>query len=288
MNIYLVAKRSKYQLDKDRLGLSDQEILDKYKQEGVDTKVILASHKRQMLSIEAMYAGLRVDTHTLDEFFAEDFTSNQPDMIVVLGGDNSLTAVASRSGDIPVVGINSDPLMSVGCLTKWNSHRDTAVAILNGKYNIERWTRLESDRLEHPAVSEIYLGETKRKDMSRHILEYRGKTYEQKCSGMLITTGAGSTGWYHSINWHRPPEGNFFPPTENRARFIITEMYGYVREMPLREGNLEAGEEMIVHSLNDSGGLVSADSWWEAPFTRGMTTRIKISSPANIVVPNRV
>lgn len=286
MNIYLVAKRSKYQLERDRLGLGHEELLSKYDKEGINSKTILMSHRRQELSRDTICSALMVGHHTLDEYFAEDFSTNKPDLIVILGGDNAFTAVASRSGDIPVVGINSDPVTSVGCLTKWNSHRDTALAIRNGHYNVERWTRLESDRVEYPALSEIFLGETKRKDMSRHILEYRGEAYEQKCSGMLVATGAGSTGWYSSINWHRAPEGNHFPPTENRARFIITEMYGYsAKDMPLREGWLEANEELVIHSLNDSGGLVSADSWWEAPFTRGMTTRIKLSSPAQIIVP---
>lgn len=298
MRICLVAKSSKYEWDKRELHLSHDELMAKYAREKANVETIMASHERQELAKKWLHNQLGGPIFTLDDFNNTlfracldygPFQDSKPDMIVVLGGDNSVTAVLQKSCNVPVMAINSDPQLSVGCLTRWridtsNNLFKVMEAINHGKCKVEEWTRLEVD--EHfTAISEVFVGETKRNDMSRHILEYRGKAYEQKCSGLIVATGCGSTGWYNSINWHRTPEENKFDPTEKLAKFVVTEPCRYSKGCSLREGELLPGEEIVLHSLNDNGGITSIDTWGELEFHRGRSISIKLGKPAKVIVP---
>jgi len=292
MNILLVAKRPKFDYEQSLLGLSNDDMIAKYQNEGANWEKILSSRARQLCAKSDLERELGIKGINLNEFNALNLSQDRPDLLLVLGGDESFKAVAARSKDIPVVGINSDPQTSVGFLTKWDVATQERVnnlvdAIQNQKYNIEEWTRLKCNLLSVPTISELYLGETKRKDMSRHILEYRGQKHEQKSSGLIVATGAGDTGWYNSATNNRVD--NTFKPTDPRARFLVTEPYRYNKDarLPLWEGSLEHGEDLIVHSLNDDGGLVSGDSWWEAKFSRGTTATIRLGDPAKVIIPEK-
>ncbi|KKL61424.1 hypothetical protein LCGC14_2195470, partial [marine sediment metagenome] len=213
------------------------------------------------------------------------------DLIIVLGGDNSFTYVSNYvsnywSSDIPILGVNSDPERSVGCLTRWaiNDDQDVfdMVEMLDfGEFDIKSWTRLGATvdgKLITPATSEYFFGERMRKNISRHILVYKGVEHEQKCSGIIFSTGAGSTGWYHSAT-----RGDTWGAEERIARFVTTEPYN----APMMCGEIEEGEEIILYSLNDDEGMVSVDSWEEEPFTRGSEARIHLGEPLNIVTPRK-
>lgn len=299
MKIALVAKRSKYEWESERLGLTHSQMEEKYSSEHANFTAILGSHARQLRARTVLEKELGVKSATLDEFKDHlfrtcipdsPFSFARPDLIIVLGGDNSFCAVAPRAYDVPVMAINSDPQLSVGYLTRWRVDQDAGLeqvlsALENKTYAIEEWTRLENSLLSVPAISELYLGETKRKDMSRMVIEHDGDSMEVKCSGLVVATGAGSTGWYHSANVAGTLEDNKFAPTEPFAKFVITEPYRGKKPPLYTTGKFYADQELVVHSLNDDGGLISTDSWWEHPFTRGMTATIKIGKPAKIVVP---
>jgi len=271
---------------------------EKYSSEHANLSAILSSHARQVAARDRLEKALGVKAVTIDDFKdhlfrtcipGNPFAYARPDLLLVLGGDNSFTAVAARSCDVPIMAINSDPVSSVGYLTRWRIDTDenfaTTMQAIEGEHNVEDWTRLEDNLVRIPAISEMYLGETKRKDMSRLVIEFGGESYETKCSGLVVATGVGSTGWYHSINADRTLEENQFAPTDKLAKFVVTEPYRSNNAHILKRGEFGVGDKLVVHSLNDDGGLISTDSWWEAPFTRGMTAEITIGEPAKIVVP---
>jgi len=131
-----------------------------------------------------------------------------------------------------------------------------------------------------PATSEYFFGETKRNYMSRHVMEINGKSYEQKCSGIIIATGAGSTGWYKSATGQQYS----LDPSNQLGAVAITEMYSSVPEFPMSPFYFKPGEKIILHSLNDDQGTVSVDSWDEFSFLRGSTAEITIGEPLNVVV----
>ncbi len=290
MKILIVTKQSKYEYEREKFNLSHDEIVKKYSEENANLNAILESHKSQLSSREA-----------LKRFFPDaDFISMGAlksnikgyDIVISFGGDNSFSYVSHFTGRIPIIGVNSDPLRSSGALCSWTS-RDLegfSEKIKKNEYKTEKWTRLiaEIDGKEiTPATSEYFFGEKNRKDMTRHVLVYRGNKYEQKNSGIIISTGAGSTGWYDSANKYIYPNGNKFSATEKKAVFIISEPYLYAPKMnDVFAGEILPGETLEIYSLNDGQGCATSDSWQEFDFQRGKKAIIKISNmPLTVIVP---
>lgn len=296
MNILVVAKHSKYEWERKRLNLSHEELVAKYSKEHANLDAILRSHEKQVSVRECLASTLPSSEMIMMDVLQSAQNINglelnpEINMVLALGGDNSFTCVSHMVGSLPVLGINSDPERSVGCLTRWSINGDEDIfnlveAIDFEDYVVEPWTRLEATvngRKVTPATSEYFFGERQRNQMSRHVIVHKGKEYEQKCSGIIFATGAGSTGWYKSAG-NRPPWG----PSDRFCGFTVTEMYSTTPSgisAPTSE-YISPGEEIILYSLNDSEGLLSIDSWEEYEFCRGSEARIQIGEPLNVVIP---
>jgi len=289
MKKLVVSKRSKYEWERKTLNLSHDELINKYQKERANLDAILQGHDSQLIIREhAEHFVTNADFCMMDEVTSDKIEGH--DLVVVLGGDNSFTKISHYVGDTPIIGVNSDPDRSVGCLTGWSMHDEHDVMdfieMLDfHEYEIEEWPRLEATldgTIIVSATSEYYFGERIRNKMSRHVLIYGGKEYEQKCSGIIIATGAGSTGWYHSIKG----DNSVWAPTVDSAGFVVSEPYN-PQEGGCCEGELPRGEEIVLYSLNDDDGLASADSWDNFPFTRGTEARIYVGRPLNVLIPRK-
>ena len=300
----LVYKQSKLEWDALLLGTSIKMLMKKYKKDGANADAIMRADIHQRGVRTLMEEALDCESETL-----ADFESNGPgraDLVIVLGGDNSFTRVSQFcQGTTTILGINSDPDRSVGHLlsAKIRTKADaTEVArkIHMYDYRIEEWQRIKckiNGRKIRLATSELFLGEKLRKNMSRHVMEHKlGKLHnwkheymdplpkkiikEHKCSGMVLATGAGSTGWLKSTsNW------NPWENTKEEFRYQVTEPYGY----NLNENNLSINGDQIypgdtfkLTSLNDDG-IVSVDSWEEYPFNRGAVAEISFGDTLKVM-----
>ncbi len=288
MKILIVAKESKYEWERKKFGLSHEEIVKKYGAEGANLEAILKSHESQTASKAKLMQLLPdADITSISGIKRRIFGY---DLVIAFGGDNSFQYVSHYVGETPIMGINSDPSRSVGALCAWSVSNlaDAINAINSAKYAIENWITLQAE-IDGvplmPATSEYFFGEDRRKDMSRHVMIYRGKRFEQKNSGIVIATGAGSTGWYDSAGRYIFQKSNKVPKTEQRAVFVITEPY-HPKADDVLAGELLPGEELVLYSLNDAKGYATADSWEEYDFSRGKKAVIKISDkPLRVVVP---
>lgn len=282
MKKLVIFKHSKYEWERKTLNLTHEELIEKYSSEYANVDAIIKAHDHQLLVRNFMMRCLCNAT------FKMMYEINKPidkrfDLVIIVGGDNSFTKVSHYVGSMPVLGVNSDPSRSNGCMLRW-SMRDENDAIEFSKmldlhkFDVEEWPRIETTldgNLITPATSEYYFGERLRNRMSRHILVYDGIEEEQKCSGIVIATGAGSTGWYKSIC-----RNNIWPTTENRAAFVVSEPYSGT----IFNGHIIPGKDIIIRSLNDDGGMVGVDSWQEFPFPRGTEAKITIGKKPLVVI----
>jgi NAD kinase len=131
--------------------------------------------------------------------------------------------------------------------------------------------------------------------MSRHELEYRGEKLIQKCSGILISSGSGSTGWFSSAGLYLGDYNRAFDRTAKQLRFELREPQVLLRSEgderrvvlpPHCEGTILPGETLRITSLNDAEGIASRDSLDLIPFQRGVVAEISVSDkPLNMIVP---
>ncbi|MBI5697083.1 MAG: NAD(+)/NADH kinase, partial [Thaumarchaeota archaeon] len=282
-------KVSAYEIDMNRYRLTHDELIAQYRRDGVNPQKIVSSHERHKQSIKE-----------LKKFFGErqfvprdSLTRNiaaESDLVIALGGDDHFQYVSHFVDDTPIMGVNSDPLSSEGMLNYFTAANFGRIArrLAQDDFKVEHWMRLEA-RLNGAklplATAHYFLGESDREDISHYILEYRGKSEEQKSSGILVVTGAGSTGWYNSAYSYLHADGNKFPKTRKRAAFFVTEIHrGSLTGHSMLEGVLEEGEEIVVYSLNKHAGRFSVDSCDRYDFGRGAKAVIRISDkPLKVV-----
>ncbi|MFH0948964.1 MAG: hypothetical protein V1802_00580 [Candidatus Aenigmatarchaeota archaeon] len=287
-SIIIVPKMSKYELDMHNYKLSYGELIAKYRQEGIDEEKILSSHERQKKSREELRRLFNRNQFVAREELTKESIADA-DLVIALGGDNHFQYVSHFIDSSLIMGINSDPSKSEGVLTYFTTSNFESVLkkLEKNDFSVEDWIRLSAELNGYPvemAVSEFYLGEKYRKGMSRHILQFNGQTEEQKSSGLLVSTGVGSTGWYDSACGYIYSNGNKKPKTDRRARFLVTEPYrGKLTGYSIQHGVLREGDKLIIHSLNDDG-IVSSDSIEDYKFNRGAKAVITISDkPLKVV-----
>ena len=156
--------------------------------------------------------------------------ANKAKLVISYGGDNHFLFVSHFVDNSLTLGINSDSHRSEGALTSITiQDLNNPNEILNEKFKIEEWPRLKVEvngkDIDTLCVSEIFIGEKYRFHMSRLMIKHNNDLIEQKGSGLIVTTGAGSTGWYNSAVRFLFPDEDIFPKTSKEARFLLSEPY---------------------------------------------------------------
>jgi NAD kinase len=296
--VLVVTKQSKVQYDMARYGWTDAQLQEEYARGPEDKTRILKSHQRQMAALDVLSSYISPE-RIVSRNALRPADIAAASLVIAFGGDNHLQFVSHAIDDeTPLWGMNSDPQTSFGALLGGNIKDlpPALGALSRGEYRFEPWTRLRVEIDGRPlpsALCDVYIGERERKYMSRHRLEVtddtgRKASLEQKSSGMLVITGAGSSGWARSAGRYLHGGDCDFPRESRYSRFLLTEPSLAIpgAEDPPRQsalptlcnGILLEGESLVVHSLNDSDGIVSIDSLEEVQFPRGRTVTVRLDS----------
>lgn len=288
-NIGVVLKLSRYERDRRSLELSHEQLLSYYQINGDKPNVIYESHLRQQEAAAVLKRLFReyqfIPWENLTKEAVRKF-----DAVISAGGDDSIQYVSHFLDQTLIIGFNTDEVLSEGVLLPFNSRNiESALKNMeNGNFAVENWTMLEA-RLTNCnvplAMGQYFIGSDDPEGMSTYVIGYRGQTEKQKSSGILIATGAGSTGWYNSIYYDRYKKDGFFPTTERVAKFIVREIQrGRLTNHSLLEGTLEEGEELVIHSLNRGIGRFGVDASSKYDFKRGETAAVRLSNtPLRVV-----
>jgi NAD kinase len=294
--ILVVTKHSKYEWERKKFNLSHDELVNKYKSEHANLDAILNAHDYQF-KVRELLTEVIPNSHSVMMDTLDGPISGY-DIVIALGGDNSFTNISHYVGDIPILGINSDPERSVGHLTSYaikdrQSVFDLCEILDFNEFEIEEWSKLEATvngKLITPATSEYFFGERQRNMMSRHIMIVEGLEFEIKCSGIIIAAPAGFSGWFNSVTpkYYNKDRKR----TEKIAGYVNTEVYNLASQFKSHQnkpfpvfGFFKPGTEIILRSLNDGEGMVSVDSWEEYEFSRGSEARVYIGNTLKVIQP---
>jgi NAD kinase len=280
--IVIAPKLSKLEYDMLRLGLDQSAMLKRYEALHAPVERILTSHNAQKDALNTLRRVFSPRQFlTRNEVSPE--TTAAADLVIAFGGDNHFQYVSHAREDGFILGINSDPGRSEGVLVPHSADEimDILGKLARGKFLVEEWTRLEgtvNGKKIPQIICEYFLGEYGRLDMSRHILQFLDTNEEQKGSGIIVSTGAGSSGWFDSEIADFIPGGAIFPRTSGCAHIFVTAPFrGRLTGGTIRHQLLKPGEELVIGSLNDSEGIVGCDALERIPFPFGAEARIRVS-----------
>ncbi len=249
----VVQKKSKFEVDLEKYGS-----LEEYRKicdfQNHLFERIYESHLRQIESRRILKEEIFPRGTYLFREDLKNVNLGNYDFIVALGGDNHFTYVAHEAMGSLILGCNSDPATSVGALLGFDTSSLLATINSGGWVWIEEWTLIFTQiyypdgRIQDtfPAVNEISVRNNSPDLISRYIIRYHGFQEEQKSSGLLVYTGAGSTGWVASCH---PRKTGPFP--KDQRYFQV-----YARE-PRRKDKISEHFELIDFRVDDCFEVVS-------------------------------
>ncbi len=239
---------------------------------------------------------INVDYSAREKVSRSDFIGR--DLVVVLGGDGTLTSIAhSVDEKTPVMGVNSHPreIDDDGSYGFYmgsdpnNFEKDIQKALSNDAI-INILPRLQAEISttsgniirSDPALNDLLLANTHQYQPSKYRLQRKadGKNTEINCvqysSGCLFSTFLGQGAWYRHIN---NIEGTTFPENEIDNHYLFVS-----RDLPRNDrrddGTYWAWTNQPTTFTSDMHrGYVVADGWDETHFTRGATINVNLDGP---------
>jgi len=217
---------------------------------------------------------LGLELQVVDRSFIPNFNFSDRDIIVTLGQDGLVANVAKYSRGRPIVAVNPDPSRFDGVLMPFGVDQAAAAAkrCLEGHVPVRPVTLAHvqlSDSQELVAFNDFFIG--RRTHISaRYRIHLDREEESQISSGIIVSTGAGSSGWLSSVfnmadglarfsgaAHMRRPDLEWEAP---RLAFVVREPFASRQS----QANLVAGvvttdHPLHVESFMPSGGVIFSD-----------------------------
>ncbi len=139
----------------------------------------------------------------IDRAFLPNFVFGPEDTVIVLGQDGLVANTLKYTGQLPVVGVNPDPGRFDGVLLPFLV-RDLLKIIpetLAGRRAVKQVTMAKAslnDGRTLYAVNDFFVGPRSHVS-ARYVIQHGQRQETHSSSGVIVSTGLGSTGWLKSL-----------------------------------------------------------------------------------------
>lgn len=270
--------------------------------------------------IEAMHAqyhavldGVRglvpmgVKHQIIDRSFLPQFTFGENDLVVAVGPDGLVVNTAKYLHGQPILAVNPDPKKIEGVLLPFTAKdvARTLAASLYGDPAMKRITMAEAalnDGQRLLAFNDFFVG-VKSHVSARYRIEVDGRAEDQSSSGIIVSTGAGSTGWLRSVYTGAarvvealggtvlpPPEAGRFPWEADQLIYAVREPWpSKATGASLVYGVITKAKPLVITSQMADNGIIFSDGV-EADylaFNAGFRATIRVAEKkANLIMPS--
>ena len=161
------------------------------------------AHDEALARLKAAIPG-GVRSQLVERSFLPMFVFGERDLIVTLGPDGTVVNVAKYlRGAQPILAFNPDPSTIDGILIPFRVEEATEAirGVLGGGYRVREVTMARAtlgDGQSLLAFNDLFIGR-KTHVSARYHLTHGRRSENQSSSGIIVSTGAGSTGWLSSV-----------------------------------------------------------------------------------------
>ena len=210
----------------------------------------------------------------VDRSLVPTFQFQKEDVVVTLGQDGLVANTAKYAGVQPIVAINPEPSRFDGVLLPFlpDQARTAVVRVLDNKAKAREVTLASvtlGDGQRLLAFNDLFIG-ARSHVSALYRISCGDRSEIQSSSGVLVSTGAGSTGWVSSafnmasgiagFCGGKPLKGVRMPWEDPRLLYIVREPFlSRHSEIGIVAGMLAAGEQLRLESLMPSGGAIFSD-----------------------------
>jgi NAD kinase len=207
-------------------------------------------------------------------------------LVLTIGGDGTFLSAAHFIEKQLILGINDNPKRSEGYLTTatLKTLDKKLQQISKNKIKIKEYTREKVNIIkkdcciitEH-ALNETYFGNINPHHPSNYKMIYKNKKESQRSSGVLITTGTGSTAWYKAMG------GRKYSKVKNQLRFKTRELFsGRLYKSKTKKGKISSKEKLtLISKMNH--GILAIDSIRTYEIHEQDKIEISIGKPLRVI-----
>lgn len=239
--------------------------------------------------------GLKLQT--IDREFLPNFLFTEKDLIITLGQDGLVANTAKYVTSQPIIAVNPDPSRFDGILLPFQPPQvpNAVQLILENKARIRSVTLAEvnlNDGQRLLAFNDLFIG-ARTHISARYSIKIDTFSEAQSSSGVIISTGVGSTGWLSSIFNMAASVATFAGGTKGkelklawedpRLVFVVREPFiSKYSKATLVAGTLQPGQTLTLESLMPSGGVIFSDGIESdyLPFNSGLIAKVSASKHA--------
>lgn len=277
---------------------------------GQDFLPIAAAHQRYYEALEGVRASIPkgLKSQVIERHFLPQYSFGKQDLVIPIGADGLVVNTAKYLDQQPMFAVNPDPEKIEGVLLPFNAKNFNLAfeASLQQALPIKSVTMAETQLNNGQKLlgfNDIFIG-AKTHVSARYDIQQGQQRELQSSSGIIVSTGAGSSGWLQSIytGATRVIEtlGGKVKPFENNGRlpwdtdqliYVVREPFpSKVTGTSMSFGVITKNSPLILRSHMPDNGVIFSDGI-EAdylPFTSGLNATISVSSQKAHIIMNAV
>ena len=212
-------------------------------------------------------------SQVVDKEHLATFKFSEKDLIVVVGDPGLFVNVAKYSNEQPILVVNPDPRRYDDTFTSCLAGEVSALLTktLKDKVGYEKMTLAEArleDGLTLYALNDFFIGR-KTHISARYEISYDGRKERQSSSGIIVSTGTGSTGWLTSVRVGAAaiangktinPKEVAFPRNANYLNFAVREPFpSKTTGTTIVYGQIDAADPLNISSNMPEEGVIFSD-----------------------------
>ena len=249
-----------------------------------------------------LQVGLKVQV--LDRALVSTYLFGPSDLVIVLGQDGTVANAAKYVGAQPILGVNPDPARFDGVLLPFQiaSLKRGLAEALEARAAVREVTLAEavlSDGQRLKAFNDLFIGARTHVSAQYRLSTASHAPERQSSSGVIVSTGAGSTGWLSSLcagaasltlaTGGQRGEAVRLAWEDPRLFFVVREPFvSRHSSAGCTAGHVEREAPLSVESLMPSGGVIFGDGVEDdaLSFTSGLVATVRPAEQrAQLVVP---
>ena len=212
----------------------------------------------------------------IDRAFLPNFVFGPDDTVIAIGQDGLVANTLKYLRDNqPLIGVNPDPARWDGVLLPFSVDQmnDVVGEVLQNRYQTKEVTIAKAslnDGQEIFGVNDLFFGKQTHSS-ARYVIEIDGNRERHSSSGIIVSTGLGSTGWLksmlHGANAIVSSFGEQQAPQTVSIPWDTPDLYFTVREpFPSQTtqadmvfGKIRPGHPLTIRSLMPEDGVIFSD-----------------------------
>ncbi len=181
-------------------------------------------------------------------------------IIISIGGDGTALSASHFIENKPLLAVNSSPETSVGALTTipLSKLKEKLEEIKKNKHKTELLERIEvqinNKPIEHLALNDVFVASEKAYHISKYKINFKNQEEIQRSSGLIFSTGTGSTAWFKSAG------GTPFSPQSKFIKMIAREPYQGKILNQIKMQNLQIGQNEEITIIPSVKSILAIDS----------------------------